>query len=168
VALIEHYQRNVLPEFTVRGVLATKAKVVRAQPYLAGAEFGRHYILQGEWNEEFLKEFDTFPTGEHDDQVDNCAIAWQELVGKETVSVTWGRNSPSQPTTQDNSPDSDLEDSVPRRASNRTNRTKTTIIGQNNTLRNIPVTGATWGRARQGQPVAKPKGSGKGNIENFL
>ncbi len=93
VSLLDHYKNNVLKGFTVIGIPTTKAKAVRAQPMLAGAEFNRYWLLKGAWNEIFLKEFDLFPNAEHDDQVDNSAIAWNFLVGKEAPGATWGRKS---------------------------------------------------------------------------
>ncbi|MGD9726398.1 MAG: phage terminase large subunit [Nitrospira sp.] len=91
-ALVEHYQRNVLKDYKVIPVPATKAKVTRAHPLLAGAEWGRFYLLRAAWNEPFLREFDLFGhKSDHDDQVDTAAIAWLKLIGKEIMSPTWGR-----------------------------------------------------------------------------
>ena len=88
---IQHYKSKVLPDFKVTGCPTTKAKLLRAQPMLAGAEAGRIFILQGGWNETFLDEIELFPEGDHDDQCDVLAIGWEKLVGKEISTLTWGR-----------------------------------------------------------------------------
>ena len=36
-------------------------------------------LLRGPWNQMFLDEFSLFPTGNHDDQVDACSHAYQDL-----------------------------------------------------------------------------------------
>lgn len=92
-ALVEHYQRTVLPEFTVKAIPTTKAKIIRAQPFLAGAEAGNVYLVNGAWNAPFIREFDTFP-GEYDDQVDTTGAAYVVLTGRKVFSATWGRKPP--------------------------------------------------------------------------
>lgn len=90
VALVDHYSRNIVPKGTsVAGVPTTKAKAVRAQPMIAGAENGRIYLVEGEWNKAFEDEFDAFPKGNYDDQVDGVAIAWKDLIGVEKLPPTW-------------------------------------------------------------------------------
>lgn len=91
-ALVEHYQNNVLPEFTVVAVTAGDGKLTRAQPFLAAAEAGKIKLLKGSWNAKFLEEFKYFPKGDHDDQIDTASIGYQKLVGKKSFSVTWGRH----------------------------------------------------------------------------
>lgn len=90
-ALVNHYQRNVVPEWKVVPVPATTKKVIRAQPFLAAAEAGHVYMLKGPWNSAFLKELEDFPTGQNDDQVDTVSAAYTELTGKKVFSVSWGR-----------------------------------------------------------------------------
>ena len=46
-ALSAHYIRNILPDFRVRLVPASKGEMVRAQPFLAAAEHGRTWLLAG-------------------------------------------------------------------------------------------------------------------------
>lgn len=94
-ALVEHYQNVVLPEFKVEAVPCSDGKITRAQPFLAAAEAGKVRLLRGEWNEEFKREFQDFPGGEHDDQIDTAAIGYVKLSGKKTFSASWGRNSTS-------------------------------------------------------------------------
>lgn len=102
-SLVTHYQTNVLPDYKVEAVPATKAKLVRAQPMLAAAEAGKVYLLAEDisdystigaefgWHQRFLKEFETFPGGENDDQVDTAAAGFVRLTGKKVFSVSWGR-----------------------------------------------------------------------------
>lgn len=91
IHLVDHYARNVLPEFHVEGIPAVVKKLIRAQPMLAAAEAGDIWYMEGSWNEPFLREFDTFPTGEFDDQVDTAAAGFQRLSGKRIFTAAWGR-----------------------------------------------------------------------------
>ena len=95
IALIDHYKRNVLPEFMVEAVPAVNNKVVRSQPFLAAAEGGNVSKYEGVWNETWDKEFDSFPGGENDDQVDTISAGYQKLSGKRIFSASWGRKSKS-------------------------------------------------------------------------
>lgn len=89
--VIEYYKNQVLKGYRVEGYYSNKHKLVKAQPFLAGCEAGRFYLLKAGWNEAFLNEFDYFPEGEHDDQIDTGAIAWEKLVGKPRLVASWGR-----------------------------------------------------------------------------
>jgi len=89
----ENYINNVLRGFTVSDFYSNEHKVVRAQPFLAAAEAGRFYMLKADWNEEFLKEFESFPDAEHDDQIDVCAIGYAKFIGKIHLPATFGRRS---------------------------------------------------------------------------
>lgn len=92
--LVSHYKNNVLPEYRVEGCPATSNKVVRAQPFLAACEAGKVKLLKRAWNGAFLDEFEDFPEGDHDDQVDTCAIGYNKLLGGRQQSPTWGRKAP--------------------------------------------------------------------------
>jgi len=92
--LVQHYATNVLPEFRVVAIPSVKAKVVRAQPMLAAAEYGKVYLLNTtgrpeipEWIAVFCSEFDEFPTGMHDDQIDTAAAGYTFLYGRKTMSA---------------------------------------------------------------------------------
>lgn len=54
-------------------------KAMRAEPLAAQLEAGTVFLVEGEWNEEFIEELCAFPRG-HDDQVDAAAGAFKELV----------------------------------------------------------------------------------------
>jgi predicted phage terminase large subunit-like protein len=104
-SLVNHYQTNVLKEFSVTAVPATKSKLIRSQPFLAAAEAGKVYLLdegvkdyaelqqEGEatWHKIFKGEFEVFPNGPQDDQIDTAAAGYNFLSGKKQLSVTWGR-----------------------------------------------------------------------------
>jgi predicted phage terminase large subunit-like protein len=91
-SLVEHYARNVLPEFKVTPIPVVKHKIIRAQPFLAAAEAGRVFMVSGVWNDPFVKEVDAFPSGDYDDQVDTVSAAYVKLTGKRVFSATWGQN----------------------------------------------------------------------------
>lgn len=102
LALIDHYARNVLPEFTIEGVPVVVQKLVRAQPYLAAAETGKVTLLEGAWNEPYKREFDSFPGGAFDDQVDTTSAGYQKLSGKRVFSASWGRTTKNSSTANSN------------------------------------------------------------------
>jgi predicted phage terminase large subunit-like protein len=99
--LVEHYKVNVLGEYRVTSIsTGGKAKVVRAQPFLAAAEAGVVYYLADDdslpverwWNQILLSEFTTFPStthATHDDTVDTAAEGYTHLTGKKPLSATW-------------------------------------------------------------------------------
>ena len=79
VQAIDHYRRNVLEGFAFYGDHKASSKVLRAAPLASAAEAGNVRIVQGNWNEEFLDEFEVFPQGTHDDQVDAVSGAFEKL-----------------------------------------------------------------------------------------
>lgn len=101
--LVAHYADKVLSEFKVTPVpTAGKNKLIRAQPFLAAAEAGKVYLLdegavreeyhtEGSWIQHFEREFEGFPNGPFDDQVDTAAAGYNHLSGKKTLSTTFGR-----------------------------------------------------------------------------
>lgn len=114
--LIQHYQTNVLPEFFVDAVPTVKSKLIRAQPFLAAAEAGKVFLLDEEmgsyaevpnaelsWHNIFKKEFENFPVGDNDDQVDTAAAGYVYLSGKKQLSVSWGRKKSEQTERKQNS-----------------------------------------------------------------
>lgn len=107
-SLTNHYKTNVLPDYDVDRVPATKAKLIRAQPFLAAAEAGKVYLLDEDsadqaydklgktWHKLFAGEFEVFPGGPQDDQVDTVSAAYTALSGKKTLPVSWGRSKATQ------------------------------------------------------------------------
>ncbi len=57
-------------------------KLLRAQPWLNKTEARRVFIVRGAWNKDFIAELETFPNGDHDDQVDAISTAWEMLTGR--------------------------------------------------------------------------------------
>jgi predicted phage terminase large subunit-like protein len=70
VNTIDGYQRRVLTGYSFRGVRSTGDKEVRANPVSSAAEAGNVLLVRGAWNGAFLDEAESFPGGQHDDQVD--------------------------------------------------------------------------------------------------
>ncbi len=64
----------------------SKDKAMRAEPLAAQVEAGNVYILVAPWNEEFIHEMCSFPTG-HDDQVDAASGAFNHLTNKKRFPV---------------------------------------------------------------------------------
>jgi predicted phage terminase large subunit-like protein len=88
LALMEHYQRDVLAGFHFRYKTSTGSKELRAGPIASAAQAGRVAIVQGEWNTEFLAQLEAFPEGEHDDQVDALSLAYVDLMhGRRSMYV---------------------------------------------------------------------------------
>lgn len=97
-SLVNHYQTNVVQEFECVALPATKAKLIRAQPFLAACEAGKVYLLdesQAEytedqqmltWHKVFSGEFEHFPA-DPNDQVDTVSAAYNALSGKKALSV---------------------------------------------------------------------------------
>lgn len=98
-ALVNHYDVTVLPEYKVVPIPATKAKLIRAQPFLAAAEAGKVKLYDERayvpskyedamtWHDKFKKEFEDFPGGTNDDQVDTASACYVYLTGKKILST---------------------------------------------------------------------------------
>jgi predicted phage terminase large subunit-like protein len=134
--LVEHFANNVLKEFKVEPIVVSKAKVIRAQPFLAAAEDGHVYLCEDDiWNQSFRDEFETFPSSNkhiHDDQIDTAAEAYTKLTGKKSLSASWGRDK------RNTGPSTDRRSGT---------RNSGQIIRQQASFANISrVKGATWGR----------------------
>ncbi len=57
-------------------------KEARAGPLAAQWEYGNVTIIEGDWNDEFLREMETFPVGRYRDQVDAASLGYLSLVGQ--------------------------------------------------------------------------------------
>jgi len=79
VAQIDYYARQVLQGYSFWGVKTTGPKEERATPVSSAAEAGNIKLVKGTWNSEFLDEFEAFPQGSHDDQVDAVSGAFEQL-----------------------------------------------------------------------------------------
>lgn len=95
--LVHSYATRVLKGYTVVGNPTNANKVLRAQPWLANVENGRTYVFRAPWNKIWVDEYDEFPGGAHDDQIDTAAAGYMRMSGKSRLKVAWGRNSNSDP-----------------------------------------------------------------------
>jgi len=77
VALLAGFKAYTSPE--------SGDKISRADPIAAQAEAGNVSLVEGPWNEAFLDELETFPTGKFKDQVDALSRAFGRLVGMPKV-----------------------------------------------------------------------------------
>lgn len=89
--MISHYSRNILVGFTFRANKATGSKELRANPVSSAAEAGNINLVNGAWINDFLDELESFPLGEHDDQVDATSGAFSKLRQPEpwVATVEW-------------------------------------------------------------------------------
>lgn len=83
-SMIEHYQQ-ALPTFTVTGARSSGSKVVKATPFANLVDRGNVSMMAGPWNAEFIEELESFPYGEHDDQVDAVSGGVNHLAVAGTV-----------------------------------------------------------------------------------
>lgn len=79
VAQVDYYARQVLKGFSFWGVKTTGAKEERATPVSSAAGAGNIKLVNGTWVSSFLDEFEAFPLGSHDDQVDATSGAFEQL-----------------------------------------------------------------------------------------
>lgn len=90
--LVTNYANTTLRGYKVHEVPANDSKIIRTQPFLAHAEAGKVYLVQADWNEAWLTEYDDYPGGEHDDQMDTAGIGFTTLSGKKLIRVAWGKD----------------------------------------------------------------------------
>lgn len=86
VRVIDDYTR-LLAGYDFRGDRVTGPKEIRANALAAQAERGNVCMLSGHWNKDALDEFEVFPGGGHDDIVDACTGAFNELTGVPPVNT---------------------------------------------------------------------------------
>lgn len=69
--VIDHYKRNVVPQYNFDGIHLTGSKTDRAALFSAACQAGKVCILKNCRNKSaFYDELDAFPYGSHDDMVD--------------------------------------------------------------------------------------------------
>jgi len=88
----DHLGMKLAPDKILHSFRATTSKLLNAQPFLAAAEAGHVYYLDGHWNTDWLNELKQFPEGAHDDQVDAVSGAYKLITGKKTLSAVFGRS----------------------------------------------------------------------------
>lgn len=87
-------RRNKLVGHDYSGVGISGSKEVRSGPFASQCEGGNVYMLKAPWNETLLQELEMFPNGAHDDIIDACSCAFNDLTtGPVPVilrKVSWG------------------------------------------------------------------------------
>ena len=68
-----NYAVNVLPNSQARPLYATGKKEDKAKVAAARVSEGRVFVVDGEWNGDFVAECAVFPLGSHDDMVDGLS-----------------------------------------------------------------------------------------------
>lgn len=68
-----------LPGYDALGVQISGDKQSRAKAFANAAYLGNVYLVKGSWNKDYLNELHQFPDGDHDDQLDGSAIAFNAL-----------------------------------------------------------------------------------------
>lgn len=76
-----------LKRYTIKGYPVDQSKVVRSMPLQAKFAAGVLHVMNRHWRNEFVDEFVMFPNGEHDDQVDATAGAWEMLYPDKEVKT---------------------------------------------------------------------------------
>ncbi|MEN6605938.1 MAG: phage terminase large subunit [Bryobacteraceae bacterium] len=71
---------KLLVGFNYRGAIISKDKVTRAGPFRAQCEAGNVFLVEGPWNEEYIRELCDFPTGKFKDQVDGSSCAFNSVL----------------------------------------------------------------------------------------
>jgi predicted phage terminase large subunit-like protein len=82
---------TLLSGYNARFSPETGDKESRALPVSAQAEVGNVKIVKGDWNEEFLQEICSFPTGTYKDQTDALSRAFAELHKPRPSGALFGR-----------------------------------------------------------------------------
>ncbi|TXM68186.1 phage terminase large subunit [Methylobacterium sp. WL120] len=76
-----------LAGYRVKSERPSGKKTTRAEPFAAQVEAGNVRLANGFWQTNFLEEASTFPLGQHDDQIDACADAFNALLGPRRAVV---------------------------------------------------------------------------------
>lgn len=74
------YYVSELAGYAVKGIKETEDKETRAVPVSAQAGARNIKLVRGPWNEDFLRELESFPDGGFDDQVDGFTGVINELI----------------------------------------------------------------------------------------
>lgn len=72
---------SLMDGFSARAEPSTGDKQLRAEPFASQVEGGNVSLLRAPWNEDFIDELTSFPSGVHDDQVDAASSAYSKLSG---------------------------------------------------------------------------------------
>lgn len=77
-----------LAGFGVKPIAVSRDKMTRAMPIFAQAEAGNLSMVRANWNAAFLDEVAAFPSGDHDDQIDAAAHAFNLLHQPSFVGIS--------------------------------------------------------------------------------
>lgn len=77
-----------LAGYRIQALAPSGSKEFRALPFLDQARAGNVKLLRSAWNDAFLAEIDSFPVGEHDDQVDTAAYAFNMVAPPPFVGIS--------------------------------------------------------------------------------
>lgn len=86
--MIDHYQRYILSGFDFQGIPSLRDKILRAGPLSSAAQAQNVKLIQGPWINDFWDELESFPGGEHDDQVDAATGAFNMLATISNVQAS--------------------------------------------------------------------------------
>ena len=77
LAALFEYLKEELPGWTFKehNPRDEGDKIMRANIWFAEAALGKFFMVQGNWNDAFLKQLASFPSGKHDDKVDSVSGA---------------------------------------------------------------------------------------------
>ena len=89
---ISLYARKILRGYNFEGIKSTGPKFVRAQPLYAAVHNGTTCMVRAPWNKELREELEIGTEGDHDDQIDSSAGAFNFLNLTPAYSPTWGRS----------------------------------------------------------------------------
>jgi predicted phage terminase large subunit-like protein len=81
---------SMLAGWKVKAEPETGDKVTRAEPFSSQCEAGNVYLVQGEWNEDYLDELCLFPGGSFKDQVDASSGAFGRLLKPQSLPALFG------------------------------------------------------------------------------
>ena len=70
---------RLLAGYPVHAETVTGSKEVRAEPFAAQAEAGNVRLVRGAWNQDYIDELASFPTGTYKDQADASSGAFNKL-----------------------------------------------------------------------------------------
>jgi predicted phage terminase large subunit-like protein len=77
---------RMLSSYCVEAERMSGDKATRADACAAQANIGRISLLQAPWNPAFIEELASFPSGQHDDQVDALSLAFSKLDSNNTLA----------------------------------------------------------------------------------
>lgn len=82
-------RRKMLKGYDYDEILVTHNKVTMAKPFRAQVEGRNVWLVRDIWNEEFVRELTTFPTGDHDDWVDAASNGFNAVLLEPVPGKDW-------------------------------------------------------------------------------